>query len=292
MGETTIVPVTADRFVLGESPLWSPHERRLYFVDVRRPALHRLEPDSGRIDTWLMPEVVAAVVLRQSGGLVLSLRSGLAAFDPATGSLRPLLAVSEGQAGNRLNDTRCDRAGRLWFGTMWDFGRRTTGALYRVAPDLAIDRLRDGITIPNALCFSPDDRTIYFADTRAGPLEAADFDLRTGTVGPWREVAATASAPGRPDGATVDAEGYVWNARVTGGCLARFAPDGRLDRIVGLPATMPTSCAFGGPDLDTLFVTTATQGLDPGVLERQPMEGRVLALRPGVRGLAEPMFRG
>lgn len=286
------VPVTTGSFVLGESPVWSTREQRLYFVDVRRPALHRLEPSSGRLETWVMPEIIAAVVLRSAGGVVLSLRSGLYVFEPSTATLLPLLPVAEDHAENRLNDTRCDRAGRIWLGTMCDFGRRTTGTLYRVSTDLQIARLRANITIPNALCFAPDDRTIYFADTAVGVIERADVDITSGEIGPWRNFAMADAAPGRPDGATIDAEGYVWNARVGAGCLARFASDGRLERLVRLPTSMPTSCAFGGPDLSTLFVTTATQGLSREELGQQPMAGRVLALQPGVRGVAEPCFAG
>lgn len=292
MSEVQIIPVTEDRFVLGESPIWSSVEQRLYFVDVRRPALHRLDPSIGKLETWIMPETVSAVAMRASGGVVLSMQSGLFAFNPGSGDLQVLVSVSEGHAENRLNDTRCDRTGCIWFGTMWDFGLRTTGALYRVAPDLSITRLRDGITIPNALCFSPNDRTLYSADTPTGRIQSADLDIGSGALGSWTDFGSADAVPGLPDGATVDAEGFLWNARVKGGCLARFAPDGRLDRIVRLPTMMPTSCAFGGPDLDTLYVTTATQGLDAAALAAQPLAGRILAYRPGVRGIPEPVFQG
>lgn len=280
------------RDILGESPVWCSRERRLLWVDVRAPALRRLNPESGDVESWPLPEVTAAVLLRESGGVILALKSGLHAFDPGTAQLSSLLPIHEGHAENRLNDAKCDRRGRIWFSTMWDFGRRATGALYRLQPDLTVDKVRSDVTIPNAIAFAPDDRTIYFADTPTRRLEAAAFDVRSGEVGPWRVLADESAAPGKPDGATVDAEGFVWNARFGGGCLARFAPDGRLDRLVPLPVSQPTSCAFGGADLATLYVTTATQALDAATLGRQPLAGHVLALDVGVSGLPEPAFAG
>ncbi|MFC7399855.1 SMP-30/gluconolactonase/LRE family protein [Chelatococcus sp. GCM10030263] len=277
--------------VLGESPTWVGSTEHLYWVDLRRPALRRLDP-SGRVETWPMPEVAAAVVPRRSGGVVLALKTGLHAFDPENGALTFLATVEEGQPENRLNDAKCDAAGRLWCGSMWDYGLETTGSLYRIDAERRVTRMRDGVTVPNAIAFSPDGRTLYFADTRRGAIERTDFDPATGEIGPWRVFAPADAAPGRPDGATVDAEGFLWNARYGGGCLARFAPDGRLDRIVQLPVTQPTSCAFGGPGLATLFVTTATQRLDAYALQQQPLAGSLLAVDVGVAGLPEPAFAG
>lgn len=152
--------------------------------------------------------------------------------------------------------------------------------------------MRTGIGIPNAIAFSPDGRTMYFADTQNGCIERAEYDQATGEVGAWRLHVAADAVPGRPDGAAVDAAGYLWNARYGGGCVARFAPDGRLDRMVPLPVSQPTSCAFGGPALATLFVTTARQRLSASVLAAQELAGSLLAFEPGVAGLPEPAFAG
>lgn len=276
--------------MLGESPVWSQAEAALYWIDVRAPALHR-RGLSGLTTSWTLPEIVGSVVLRASGGLVLGLKSGLFAFDPADGGLRPLLPFAEGHEGNRLNDAKVERQGRLWCSTMWDFGLHATGALYCVDRDLGLSTVRRDVRVPNAISFSPDGRWAYFADTPTRRLERVPAGDR-GAFGAWEVLNEGAGVPGNPDGATVDADGFIWNARYGGGALARFAPDGRLDRLVDLPVSQPSSCAFGGPDLDILFVTTSRQKLAPEVLAREPLAGHVLALRPGVRGLPEVEFGG
>lgn len=277
--------------ILGESPVWSAHDQLLYWVDIRAPALCRLDP-AGVVTRWPMPDLAGAVVLRESGGLIVGLRSSIYSFDPLSESLTLLLAVEEGHAENRINDTRCDRQGRIWFTTMWDFGLRRTGSLYRLDPDLVCERILNGLTVPNAVAFSPANDRVYIADTPIGTIDMLAIDPRTGEISPRTTCVAAGLAPGRPDGATVDCEGFIWNARYGGGSLARFAPDGRLDRIVPLPVKNPTACVFGGRDLDTLFVTTARQGLDETELDSQPMAGAVLAFKPGVKGLREPAFKG
>lgn len=278
--------------VLGESPSWLARERCLYWIDLRAPALRRLDPASGAVESWAMPDLIGAVVGRRGGGVVVAVRHGLYGFDPETAELTPLASVESGPPENRLNDAKCDPAGRIFCGSMWDFGLRTTGGLYSVDAAGAVTQLRAGVTVANAIAFAPDGRTLYFTDTRLGAIEQADYDPATGEVGPWRLFAAADVAPGRPDGATVDADGYLWNARYQGGCLARFAPDGRLDRLVELPVSQPTSCAFGGPDLRTLYVTTARQKLSAEALAAEPLAGALLALDVGVAGLVEPLFAG
>lgn len=281
--------VSEARDILGESPVWSVRDQALYWVDIRAPALHRLSSD-GAIRSWPLPDVAGCVVLRASGGLLLGLRTGLFAFDPSDGRLDPLLTVDEGHEENRINDTRCDRSGAVWFGTMWDFGKRRTGSIYRLHPDLRLETVATELTIPNAICFSPSGDKAYFADTPSGAIEVVS--ILNGHIGPRRTFAAAGIAAGKPDGATIDAEGYVWNARFGAGTLARFAPDGTLDQLVELPTAHPTSCTFGGPDLATLYVTTARQGLDAHALAEQPLAGSVLAFEPGPRGLPEPEFKG
>lgn len=278
--------------VLGESPSWLAREQCLYWIDLRASALRRLDPASGAVESWAMPDLIGAVVGRRSGGLVVAVRHALLGFDPCDGKFEPIANVEDGPPDNRLNDAKCDPAGRILCGSMWDFGLRTTGGLYSVDAAGAATQLRSGVTVANAIAFAPDGRTLYFTDTRLGAIEQADYDPATGEVGPWRLFAAADAAPGRPDGATVDADGYLWNARYQGGCLARFAPDGRLDRLIELPVSQPTSCAFGGPGLRTLYVTTARQKLSPEALADEPLAGALLALDVGVAGLAEPLFAG
>jgi len=293
MSSGTRFEVVADsRDGLGESPTWCETSGCLYWVDLRRPCLHRLHVTSGQMKTWPMPEVIGAVVSRQSGGVVVALKDGLHAFDPERSQLSPLVRLEFDLPHNRLNDAKCDAAGRIWCGSMWDYGLHPTGSLYRVDRNLSVARIRSDVSVANAISFSSDDRTIYFADSRKGQIEQAAFDVRTGHVGPWSILVEADAAPGVPDGATVDAEGFIWNARYKGGCVARFAPNGCLDRLIELPVSQPSSCAFGGPDLRTLFVTTATQKLSESELRSQPLAGSLLALDVGVGGRPEPAFAG
>ncbi|MEP6969622.1 MAG: SMP-30/gluconolactonase/LRE family protein, partial [Betaproteobacteria bacterium] len=189
------------------------------------------------------------------------------------------------------NEAKCDRQGRLWCGSMWDFGKQPTGGLYRISTACETRKVRSAVTIPNGIGFSPDGRRMVFVDTATGRIENAPYDTDAGMPGPWSTLVEAAAAPGRPDGSTVDAEGCIWSARFGAGCVARFTPKGKLDRLIRLPVSQPTSCSFGGANLDTLFVTSATQRLMPEALAAEPLAGALLALRPGVQGLTEPPFR-
>lgn len=283
------VRVAADtRDTLGESPCWDAAAGCLWWIDLRAPALHRLLPATGAVETWAMPALVGAVVGRRAGGVVVALAGGIHAFDPVSGALSPLATLDLRGRDMRLNDAKADADGALWFGSMRDFGADDAGGLWRLAPGGAPERVRTGVRVPNAIAFAPDGG-LFFCDTRDGVIERAD---RRGGVLAWAPFAPADVAPGAPDGATVDAEGFLWNARWGGGALARIAPDGTLDRLVPLPVSHPSSCAFGGPDLATLYVTTARQGLAPDRLAAEPLAGALLALDVGVAGLAEPAFAG
>lgn len=276
--------------ILGESAVWCALTHRLYWVDIRAPALRRFDPATGEIRTWQMPDLCAAVMLSSDHRLVLAMRTGLCVFDPVSAAMQPLFAPEPESLGNRLNESKCDRQGRLWIGTMRDYGLAVTGALYRIDRALTCKRVLHDITVPNATCWSPDDRTMYFADTPDGRIRAYDFDADTGSLGAMR-VLHDGGLRGRPDGATVDAAGCVWNARYDGGCVARITPDGRVDRIVELPASRVTSCALGGPSLRTLYVTTARQKLTAAELAAQPAAGGLFAIDVGGAGLPEPRFK-
>jgi sugar lactone lactonase YvrE len=287
--DIAVAAATGD--ALGESPSFVAAENHLYWVDLRAPALHRLD-GAGRVTSWPMPEVIGAVVARQSGGVVVALKRGLSAFDPDTAQLTPIATLENGMPENRLNDAKCDSVGRIWCGSMWDYGAQTNGSLYRVDPDGTVARMREAVTVANAIAFAPDGRTLYFTDSRKGAIERAAYDPHSGTIGPWTVFAPADAAPGHPDGATVDVEGCLWNARYGGSCVVRFTPDGAVDRVIDLPVSQPTSCAFGGPGLKTLYVTTARQKLSSEALAGQPLAGSLLALDVGVAGLPEPAFAG
>src|SRR5215831_2104454 len=189
--------------VLGEVPRWHPIERVLYWIDAFKPAIHRLDPVSAALESWTPPEKLGSFAPRVGRGLLIAGRGGLAYYDPATGVLDRIVDPEAGGAVNILNDGRCDRRGRFW--------------------------------VANGVCWSPDDAQMYFADSHVRTIFVYDFDLATGKIGPRRVFATMDDRPGVPDGSSVDAEGFVWNAVFDGGCLLRYSPDGRIDRTVQLP---------------------------------------------------------
>jgi sugar lactone lactonase YvrE len=273
---------------LGESPVWSVREQVLYWVDLRAPSLQCYDPSAGTHRHWTMPALIGGVVIAADGRLLVALQSGIHRFAPASGALERIVSCEPASAGNRMNDTKSDRCGRLWTTTMRDFGAAPSGALYRIDADLTVTRLADNLRVPNSLAWSPDDSTLYFADTSDGHLRACDFDRDTGGIGPWRVLVEAGALPGRPDGATVDADGCVWSARYGGGAVVRITPDGRVDRVIRVPATQVAACAFGDADLRTLYITTARQRLSEDALASQPDAGALFAVRLDVTGLPEP----
>jgi L-arabinonolactonase len=189
----------------------------------------------------------------------------------------------------RFNDGKCDRQGRFWVGSMDDVGRGPVGTLYRFESG-RYTAVLEGIAVPNSLCWSPDGTIMYFADGIDPVIWAYPFDTATGTPGVRRVFARLPDATGIPDGATVDAQGFLWSAHYGGSMVTRYAPDGRVDRVINVPVTQPTSCAFAGPDLDTLIITTASQRLSPEALRSQPLAGALLSIRTGARGCPEPQY--
>lgn len=278
---------------LSESPLWCGRSGRLWWVDVVGARLHAFTPSSGQHDIYQAPgRFSGCCLLRANGDLVVAVDQTLHAFDSSTGTFTPLVAPEPHLGANRLNDGKIDRQGRIWIGTMNASVFEPHGSLYRVVPDLTVTKQFGEIIIPNSIAFSPDDRTFYFADTRAMTIWAFDFDVGDGRLSNRRVFSDTRAHPGRPDGATVDAEGFLWSAEIMGARLVRYAPDGRIDRVIALPIDRPTSCAFGGDGLATLFVTSMSIGLSDQQLLAQPCAAGLFALDVGVRGLPEPRFAG
>jgi sugar lactone lactonase YvrE len=275
---------------LGECPIWDERSRALWWVDSRAPSAKCLDAASGRVSTLALAETVGSIAFRERGGMLAATRSGIHTLDPASGALERIAAPEAHLPDNRFNDGRCDRNGRFWAGTMCDVRRDPAGTLYRLDATLACTALRNAIIIPNSLAWSPDGRTMYFADTNRHTIWAWDYDPATGDATRERVFADTGA--GRPDGSCVDAEGCLWNAEYGAARLVRYAPDGKVDRTIGLPVANPTCCCFGGSALDELYVTTARQRLSAEELARQPLAGSVLVLRPGVRGIAESRFAG
>ena len=284
--------IVASRNTLGEVPLWSAKEDVLYWIDVRRPALYAYRPADASVRSWEFQEPVGSYCLRAKGGMLLAMKSGLFAFDQATGSLERLFDPEPEHPNNRLNDGKCDRQGRFWVGSMNDGDRLPTGSLFMIDQDLSCRRALQGITIPNSLAWSPDGRTMYFSDTPTLRIMAYDYDPASGTLSGERQFADLSSHPGRPDGSTVDIDGCLWNAEVRGSRVVRYTPNGKVDRIIELPVSGVTSCAFGGVDMRTLYITTATQRLSEQELAQEPLAGGLFAVDAGVAGLAETPFMG
>lgn len=278
--------------VLGEGPVWSEQDQSLYRVDIAGRRVRRFTPATGQQREWIVPSDVGALALRAGGGAVVALRTGFALLDLGSGRLDPLGDPEQGRPDNRFNDGACDRAGRFWAGTLHDDELEPLGSLYRLDPDLGWHAVLHDVICSNGLGWSPDDRTMYFTDSRVGRIDAFDFDLASGSLSRRRPFAVLDGQDGVPDGLTVDADGYVWSAVWDGWRVVRYAPDGTVDRVVELPVQRPTSCAFGGPDLTTLYVTSAARGLTSAERVAGPLGGSLFALQPGVRGLPEPLFAG
>ncbi len=276
--------------LLGEAPLWDAADRVLYWVDIKRREVHRLDPVTGRDARWLTLEEVGSLAVRAAGGLVVALRSGFHFLDLDTGGVVPIARPEPDRPENRFNDGKPDRRGRFWAGSMHDPETAATGALYRLDPDLSCHRMVDGLICSNALCWSPDGRIMYHADTCHRTVWAWDSDPASGQIANRRVFARLEEEEGAPDGATVDAEGFVWLAHWDGWRLSRRDPAGRVARVIQLPVQRPTCPAFGGPGLDVLYLTSATIGLAARDLARQPWAGGILALDPEVRGLPEARF--
>jgi sugar lactone lactonase YvrE len=278
--------------VLGESPLWHPAEQVLYWCDIPGHALNCYDPTSGVHERWPFDTDVSCCAPLMEGGLLLALRSGLVRFDPSSGEAHPLVDAPYDTATERFNDGKADPQGRLWIGTIHD-RREPKAALYRYAGG-RLERMAGDITVSNGLAWSPDARTLYWADTKAHAVYAFDFERAGGAITNRRTFAQfAAKAPdqdlhhygGRPDGAAMDVEGHYWCAMFEGARLLRIAPDGTVVREVPLPVRYPTMPCFGGADLKTLYITTAREKRPADELAREPLAGCVLQMRVDVAGL-------
>jgi L-arabinonolactonase len=277
----------------GESPMWSVREQALYWTDNLGGRIYRLEPESGSVQSFVLGQNVMDIGLRQGGGLVLALAKQLAFYQPG-GELELVMDVEHDQPSNRFNDGKVDRHGRYWAGTMndadWD---KPSGSLYRLDPGLELGRLQDAVVCANGLGWSPDDRTFYFAESFRYAIFAYDFDRDAGAISARRVFTTVEPSSGAfPDGLTVDAEGGVWSVQNGAGRVVRYAPDGAVTHEVEVPLPQPTSCIFGGRDLDVLYITTSRQNMTSEQLGRYPLSGSVLAVRPGLSGVPEPLFAG
>lgn len=292
---TEVARVVACENILGECPIWHREEQALYWVDIEGKTIFRLDPTNGETASWVLPDRPGSMAFRAAGGFVIAFPTSIATWDPDSGAIETIVDSMPGQAaGTRLNDGRCDHQGRFVVSDFDETTRQPIGGLWRVELDGSVTKLVEtGITVGNSICFSPDGATLYYGDTLARTIWAYDYDPAPGApLGARRVVNAGGDLPGNPDGSVTDAEGYVWSARVFGSSLIRFAPDGTVDRVVELPILNPTCPGFGGPDLDTLYVTSLRRTAKMPDWKPGPEDGAIHAFKPGVKGQPEPLFLG
>ena len=278
---------------IGESPVWSARENALYWVDVEGGSIHRWRDEDKSMRKWEVGEPVGCIGLRQHGGLVGARRSGFFFLDVTTGRITPIADPEVNLPDNRFNDGKVDRRGRFWAGTRnFVDTEKATGSLYRLDADFSIHHMEEGLRCPNGMAWSPDDKLMYLCDTWARRIYVYDFDVDDGILGARRLFAQLQESEGFPDGLTVDAEGFVWNAHYNGWRITRYAPNGNADRVIRVPVQHVTSVTFGGSGFDTLYVTSGRLRLSEEERVRQPVAGHVFACEPGAHGIAEPQYGG
>lgn len=278
--------------LLGECPLWCERTRRVYWVDGRAPAFHVLDTATGAHTAHALPETTGSICLTEEGSLLVAMVSGVYRLS-SDGKVGARVAVAEpNHPANRFNDGRCDRAGRFFTGTMNDKERIPTGVLWRLGPGGDFNAVADDIIVPNSLAFSPDNRRMYLADTYRHVIHVFDYDMDSGHLANRRLFADRVGQTGRPDGSAIDADGCLWNAEYAGSRVVRYTPDGKVDRVIDMPVTQPSCCAFGGARFDELYITSARQRLSPEQLATQPLAGALFVVRPGVQGLPEGRYGG
>jgi len=278
---------------LGEGPLWDVEQQRLYWIDSFDGRVFRATHDGREIRAWDVPAKIGSIAIRKDGnGAICSLANGFHALDFRSGDCTLIHDPEPGKPANRINDGKVDRRGRFIAGSMDTQEAGPNGALYRLDPDFSVTRIDDGIIVSNGPCFSPDDRTVYFADSWSGEIWAYDYDIATGSVSNRRTFTKVdMSGGGAADGSTVDSEGYVWNAGVYVGKLFRYAPDGSVDRVIDMPVKKVTSVMFGGPNLDILYVTSMAKPPLPRFPGDGVLRGSLFAIHDlGITGVPEPRF--
>lgn len=283
--------VVSSQCELGEGPLWHPVEQVLYWLDILQGRLHRFDPRMGLYHVTDLGVVTGSMGVRSQGGFVMATKKGLAFWDAQKQSFASIDDPDPDEGVARFNDGKTDPQGRFWAGKM---STKPANSLFRLDADLSIHRMESGITISNGLGWSPDNQIFYHTDSDAKTIFAYDFDSTTGDISKRRIFARIPDDPreGFPDGLAVDIEGYIWSARWGGWKVVRYAPDGSIEREISMPIEFPTSCAFGGPHLDELYITSAWTEIKPENRAAQPLAGDVFRLKTFVPGLPEPVFKG
>ncbi len=278
------------RCSVGEGPVWDVAEQAMYYIDILEKKVLRWHPESGAQAEWAVPDMIGSMALREQGGAIVALVSGIHALDLESGAVTPLALMEPANPAIQLADGKVDRAGRFIFGTSHRKAAEPQGGLFSL-DKCTIRQLDSGLTLGNGPCWSPDGGTLYHADSMAHVIYAYDYDLATGTASNRREFFNTSEYGPIPDGATVDSSGDLWVAICEGGVVLCLSPAGEVKRVIEMPTKLPASCMFFGPKLDRLFVPS----IDPSFLGREPADGdgwNYVIDGLGVTGLPEPRYHG
>ena len=279
------------RCSVGEGPVWDEAEQALYYIDILEKRVMRWDPANGEQRSWEVPAMIGSMALRSGGGAIVALPDGIHALDFESGAVTPFALFDPADPNVQLADGKVDRAGRFVFGASHRQAKEPIGGLYSLDTDGRISQLDEGLILGNGPCFSPDDRTLYHADSMRHVIYAYDYELATGAATNRREFFDSSRFGPIPDGATIDVNGDMWVAICEGGVVLQLSPEGEVKRVIEMPTRLPASCMFFGPDLDQLFVPS----IDPSFLGREPAEadGWCYVIDGlGVQGLPEPRYGG
>ncbi len=291
---STVEHILAAQNIVGEGPVWNGKEQALYWVDIQGHTIHRLQPETGEHHAFEVGVAVGVLAFRQTGGLVLATKNGFALWDTQTQRVHILVNPELDQTHKRFNDGAVDCKGRFWAATMneEEEKQKPEGVLYRLDPDGTVHVMDTGFIIPNGMGWSPDNTRMYVTDSPKHIIYMYDFDLQTGAIEHRRTFVYTPEEQGVPDGLTVDSEGYVWSAYWGGAKLVRYDPHGKAERVINVPVPQPSSCVFGGKNLDELYITSARKGLSDEQIKAYPLSGDLFRLKTDIKGLEKFLFAG
>jgi sugar lactone lactonase YvrE len=278
---------------LPEGPIWSVEENVLYWLScVKNPSINRFNPKTGKNTFVKVSQIITSMVLREDGGMLVTVEDGYAFTDFANGKLN-IIHNPYPEKDVIFNDGACDRKGRFWSGTAdYKEWKNPIGSLFRLDPDHSVHVMDKNIILANGIGFSPDNKKMYFTDFGRRTIFSYDFDLETGNIAKQRALIIVPENEGSPDGMTVDVEGFLWVAHWDGWRITRYTPQGKVAEVISMPVQCPTSVAFGGDDLSELYITSARMGLNEEEIKKSPLSGSLFKLQTSTKGLPEPKFAG